>query len=78
MRGEAGGSVVLQILQGPRVMSDEGEGGRMRQVLSLLAFLVKSATADTLDCLPLAVTVPSRLRAAKASHNNEAQATPRP
>ena len=65
MRGEVGGSVVLQILQGPRVMSDEGEGGRMRQVLSLLAFLVKSAKADTLDCLPLAVAVPSRLRAAK-------------
>ena len=65
MLGEAGGSVVLQIPQGPRIMSDEVQGGLMRQVLSLLAFLVKSANADTPDCLPLAVAVPSRLRAAK-------------
>ena len=38
-----------------RSFTDEGEGGRMRQVLSLLAFLVKSANADTPDCHSLSL-----------------------
>jgi hypothetical protein len=51
VRGEAGGPVVLQILQGPRVMSDEGEGGRMRQVylLYLLSWYESTNTGAALQ-----------------------------